>query len=79
MSETVTFLTAVYALHKTGAFMMSMPHNGRLTKDEYEACYNEITGTTEDGTVIQSNDVSAFTVSYSDALAKYDELVGGSG
>ena len=74
-SETTTFLHAVYALHATGAFMMSMPHNGRLTEEEYNSCYNEITGTTEDETVILSNDVSKFTVTYAQAVAKYDELI----
>ena len=34
-SATVTFLSAVQALHKTGMFMMSMPHNGELTEEEY--------------------------------------------
>ena len=74
--QTITFLSAVYDLHETGMFMMSMPHNGRLTEEEYNECYNEITGTTEDGTVILLNDVSGFTVTYAQAAAKYDEMVG---
>lgn len=74
--QTITFLSAVYDLHETGMFMMSMPHNGRLTEEEYNECYNEITGTTEDDTVILSNDVSGFTVTYAQAAAKYDELIG---
>ena len=31
----ITFLTAVGELHTTGKFMMSMPHNGKLTESEY--------------------------------------------
>jgi len=71
----ITFLTAVGELHKTGKFMMSMPHNGKLTESEYNDCYMEITGTTEDETIITSNNVSDFTVTYAEALAKYEELM----
>lgn len=74
-TNTITFLTAVGELHATGMFLMSMPHNDRLTEEEYNACYMEITGTTDDGTAITSDDVSAFTVTYADAAAKYDELI----
>ena len=31
----ITFLTAVGEIHKTGKFMMSMPHNGKLTEKEF--------------------------------------------
>ena len=72
----ITFLTAVGELHKTGKFMMSMPHNGKLTESEYNSCYMEITGTTEDETIITSDDKSKFTVTYAEALAKYEELMG---
>lgn len=72
----ITFLTAVGELHKTGKFMMSMPHNGKLTESEYNSCYMEITGTTEDETIITSDDKSKFTVKYAEALAKYEELMG---
>ena len=72
----VTFISAVGEIHPNQQFLMSMPHNGRLTEEEYNACYNEITGTTEDDTVILSNDVSGFTVTYAQAAAKYDELIG---
>jgi hypothetical protein len=75
ITNAITFLTAVGELHTTGMFMMSMPHNDRLTEEEYNACYMEITGTTDDGTAITSDDVSAFTVTYADAVAKYDELI----
>jgi hypothetical protein len=74
-TNTITFLTAVGKLHATGMFMMSMPHNGRLTEEEYNACYMEITGTDDNDCAITSDDVSAFTVIYADAAAKYDELI----
>lgn len=77
MTETnrITFLSAVGELHSTGMFMMSMPHNNRLTEEEYNDCYMEITGTTDDGTALTSSDVSSFTVTYAQAAAKYDELI----
>ena len=71
----ITFLTAVGEIHKTGKFMMSMPHNGKLTEKEFNDCYMEITGTTEDNTIITTNDKSKFTVSYKDVLGKYEELI----
>ena len=74
-TPTITFLSAVGALHSTGMFMMSMPHNNRLTEEEYNNCYMEITGTTDDGTALTSSDVSSFTVSYAQAVAKYEELI----
>ena len=74
-TNTITFLTAVGTLHSTGMFLMSMPHNGRLTEEEYNNCYMEITGTTDDGTALTSSDVSSFTVTYAQAAAKYDELI----
>ena len=74
-TNTITFLDAVAALHSTNMFMMSMPHNNRLTEEEYNNCYMEITGTTDDGTALTSSDVSSFTVTYAQAAAKYDELI----
>lgn len=74
-SATVTFLSAVQALHSTGMFMMSMPHNGRLTEEEYNNCYMEITGTDDNDCALTSSDVSSFTVKYAQAAAKYDELI----
>ena len=74
-TPTITFLSAFGALHSTGMFMMSMPHNNRLTEEEYNNCYMEITGTTDDGTALTSSDVSSFTVTYAQAAAKYDELI----
>ena len=74
-SATVTFLSAVQALHSTGMFMMSMPHNGRLTEEEYNNCYMEITGTDDNDCALTSSDVSSFTVTYAQATAKYDELI----
>ena len=71
----ITFLTAVQALHSDGMFMMSMPHNDRLTEEEYNACYMEITGTDDNDCAITSSDVSSFTVTYAQAAAKYDELI----
>lgn len=73
--QTITFLHAVYAVHSTGAFMMSMPHNGRLTEQEFLDCYQEITGTDENDTVITTTNPDDFTVTYSDVAAKYDELM----
>jgi len=35
----------------------------------------EITGTDDNDCAITSSDVSAFTVTYADAVAKYDELI----
>ena len=77
MTETnrITFLSAVGALHSTGMFMMSMPHNGRLTEEEYNNCYMEITGTDDNDCALTSSDVSSFTVTYAQAAAKYDELI----
>jgi len=74
-STTVTFLSAVQALHKTGMFMMSMPHNGELTEEEYNNCYMEITGTDDNDCALTSSDVSSFTVKYADVLKKYKELI----
>ena len=74
-TNTITFLTAVGALHSTGMFMMSLPHNDRLTEEEYNACYMEITGKDDNDCAITSSDVSGFTVTYADAVAKYDELI----
>ena len=74
-SATVTFLSAVQALHSTGSFMMSMPHNGRLTEEEYNACYMEITGKDDNDCALTSSDVSSFTVTYAQAAEKYDELI----
>ena len=71
----ITFLAAVGALHSTGMFMMSLPHNDRLTEEEYNACYMEITGKDDNDCAITSSDVSGFTVTYADAVAKYDELI----
>ena len=68
-----TYLDAIFALGHP-RFLMSMPHNGNLTEAEYNASYKEITGKTEDGTAITSNDVNDFTVSYAEAKAKYEEL-----
>ena len=69
----ITFLSAVGELHPNKQFLMSMPHNGKLTESEYNSCYMEITGTTEDETIITSDDKSKFTVKYAEALAKYEE------
>lgn len=74
-TPTITFLTAVQALHSDGMFQLSCAHNGKLTEEEYNEGYREITGTTSDGTMICAEDPSDFTVSYAQALAKYDELI----
>ena len=74
-TPTITFLTAVQALHSDGMFQLSCAHNGKLTEAEYNEGYREITGTTSDGTMICAEDPSDFTVSYAQALAKYDELI----
>lgn len=71
----ITFLTAVQSLHSDGMFQLWCTHNGRLTEEEYNEGYREITGTTSDGTMICAEDPSDFTVSYAQALAKYDELI----
>jgi len=71
----ITFLTAVQALHSDGMFMMSMPHNGELTEEEYNNCYMEITGTDDNDCALTSSDVSSFTVKYADVLKKYKELI----
>ena len=71
----ITFLSAVQALHSTGMFMMSMPHNGELTEEEYNNCYMEITGTDDNDCALTSSDVSSFTVKYADVLKKYKELI----
>jgi len=76
MPNSITFLDAVGALHPTKEFMMSLPHNGKLTEEEYNACYQEITGKTSDDTAVLSNDPTGFKVSYAQALAKYNELIG---
>ena len=74
-SATVTFLSAVQALHSDGMFQLWCAHNGKLTEEEYNEGYREITGTTSDGTMICAEDPSDFTVSYAQALAKYEELI----
>ena len=74
-TTTITFLTAVQALHSDGMFQLWCAHNGKLTEEEYNEGYREITGTTSDGTMICAEDPSDFTVSYAQALAKYDELI----
>ena len=72
----VTFISAVGALHPDQQFLMSMPHNGELTENEFNACYLEGDGCTEDRTLKTTSDISKFKVKYADVLAKYKELVG---
>ena len=74
-THTITFLTAVGALHPNNMFSMSLPHSGRLTEEEYNACYYEITGVDDTDSAILSSDVADFLVTYADAVAKYDELI----
>ena len=71
----ITFLTAVGDLHPNKQFMMSMPHNDELTEDEFNACYLEGDGTTDDGTLKTTSDKSKFKVQYADVLKKYKELI----
>ena len=52
-----------------------MPHNGELTEDEFNACYLEGDGVTEDGTLKTTSDKSKFKVKYTDVLKKYKELI----
>ena len=71
----ITFLNAVGELHPNQQFMMSMPNNGELTEDEFNACYLEGDGTTDDGTLKTTSDKSKFKVKYADVLKKYKELI----
>ena len=50
-------------------------HNGELTEDEFNACYLEGDGVTEDGTLKTTSDKSKFKVKYADVLKKYKELI----
>lgn len=71
----VTFISAVGELHPNQQFLMSMPHNGELTEEEFNACYLEGDGVTEDGTLKTTSDKSKFKVKYADVLKKYKELI----
>ena len=73
--KTITFLTAVGELHPNQQFLMSLPHNDELTEAEFNLCYLEGDGVTNDGTLKTTSDKSKFKLKYADILAKYKKLI----
>ena len=74
-----TYIDAVFALGHSD-FVLRLPHNGALTAAEYNAAYSEVTekdGGPQNDMAVYSTDPDEFTVSYAEAHAKYEELVGG--
>ncbi len=74
-AKIITFLTAIGELHPNQQFLMSLPHNDELTEAEFNSCYLEGDGVTDDGIIKTTSDTSKFKVNYADVLAKYKELI----
>jgi len=80
MSNRISYIEAIYALHPDGGrFLMEASYGQALTEAEYNSRYKEIISTTggkdKDESVF-STDPKDFKVSYTAAKAKFDELQG---
>ena len=77
MTNRISYIEAVAALHPTNLFVMTATHLENLTEEQYNARYKEVT-VIKDNTGENMSELSStpsdFKVSYSAAKAKYEEL-----